>query len=146
MPFVSTNYSSNVNAPVGQWVCTRTSTLGPFNSHPVDSTRRHPDYCGQCVSYVTTVCPTIPVGTSNWKKGAKVKGNTTIVEGTAIATFNETGQYYGHAAIYVSQDEKGITVYDQWITGTGKAIGQRVLRWGAAGIANNGEGFYVIEN
>jgi hypothetical protein len=146
MPFVSTNYSNNVNAPVDQWVCTRTSNKGPFNAHPVANTRGNPDYCGQCVSYVTTVCPLIPVNTSKWKKGAPVKGNASIAEGTAIATFNATGQYHGHAAIYVSQDDKGILVYDQWITGTGKAIGSRKLKWGALGISNNGDGFYVIEN
>ena len=32
MPFVSINYSNNANAPVDKWVCTRTSTLGPYSS------------------------------------------------------------------------------------------------------------------
>lgn len=146
MAFISSNYASNSAAPVGQWVCTRTSNLGPYNAHPVQSTRGNPDYCGQCVSYVTTVCPTIPVSTSQWRRGALVRGNTTIVAGTAIATFDASGNYHGHAAIYVSQDEKGITVYDQWITGAGKAIGQRLLKWGAVGVSNNGDGFYVVEN
>ena len=49
-------------------------------------------------------------------------------------------------AIYVSQDQEGITVYDQWITGSGKAIGQRKLRFGANGVSNNGDGFYVVES
>lgn len=146
MPFVSTNYSNNVNAPVGQWVCTRTSILGPYTSLPADSTQHNPDFCGQCVSYVTTVCPSIPVDTSKWNKGVLVKGNKSIVAGTAIATFNATGDYHGHAAIYVSQDNHGIHVYDQWVTGTAKALGERILRWGAYGISNNGDGFYVIES
>jgi hypothetical protein len=94
---------------------------------------------------VTTVCDGIPVDTSKWKKGARVRGNATIVDGTAIATFNAAGQYHGHAAIYVSQDDKGIDVFDQWVTGTGKAIGGRKIRWGGAGVSNNGDGFYVIE-
>ena len=35
-----------------------------------------------------------------------------IPSGTAIATF-PNGKYSGHAAIYVSQDYRGIQVYDQ---------------------------------
>lgn len=52
--------------------------------------------------------------TTNWKKGARVKGNTSIKPGTAIATFYSNGKYFGHAAIYVSQTATAITVYDQW--------------------------------
>ncbi len=145
MAYVSSNYATNTAAPVGQWACTRTSNLGPYNAHPVESTRGNPNYCGQCVSYVTTVCPTIPVNTGQWTKGVVVKGNKDILPGTAIATFNATGHYHGHAAIYVGQDEHGIQVYDQWITGTGKAVGQRTLKFGAVGVSNNGAGFYVVE-
>lgn len=145
MSYVSLNYASNAFAPMGQWVCTRTSNLGPYNAPPAAATRSNPDYCGQCVSYVTTVCPTIPVGTGQWSKGVAVKGNQNIVAGTAIATFNTTGQYHGHAAIYVSQDDTGIQVFDQWITGTGKGVGKRVLKWGGNGVSNNGDGFYVVE-
>ena len=146
MPFVAINYSNNANAPIDKWVCTRTSRLGPFSSLPANTTRNNPDYCGQCVSYVTTVCPTIPVNTSEWKKGVPVKGNKSLAEGTAIATFNATGHYQGHAAIYVSQDDQGIHVYDQWVTGAGKAIGPRLIKWNGHGVSNNGAGFYVIEN
>lgn len=146
MPFVSSNYKTHPFAPAGQWVCTRSSNLGPYAAHPVASTRGNPDYCGQCVSFVTTVCPTIPVSTGKWKRGAAVKDNENIVEGTAIATFDAKGQYHGHAAIYVSQDKDGIQVYDQWITGAGKAIGQRLIKWNGVGVSNNGSGFYVVEN
>jgi hypothetical protein len=141
MPFVAKNYTSNE----GKWVCSRASNLSVSSAKPTASTQNSPDFCGQCVSYVTTVCPSIPVATSKWKKGAKVKGNTNIVEGTAIATFNSNGKYHGHAAIYVSQDKIGVTVWDQWVTKKGKAIGGRVLRWGGTGVSNDGEGFYVIE-
>lgn len=127
-----------------QWVCTRTSRLGPYNARPPAKQQSDPDYCGQCVSYVTTVCSTIPVGTGKWKKGALVKGNTTIAKGTAIATFVDS-VYSGHAAIYESQDEKGIHVYDQWVSGAGKAIGPRLIRWNGKGVSNNGAGFYVVE-
>ena len=145
MSYVSSNYAANSAAPVGQWACTRTSNLGPYNALPVDSTRHNPDYCGQCVSYVTTVCPTIPVNTTQWSKGVAVRGNKNILPGTAIATFNATGNYHGHAAIYDGQDDVGIQVYDQWVTGTAKAVGKRTLKWGANGVSNNGDGFYVIE-
>lgn len=145
MPFIAANYATNANAPKGQWVCTRTSSLGPYPAHPPQEQRHDPDYCGQCVSYVTTVCPTIPVNTGKWKKGVPVKGNATIVEGTAVATFGANGQYQGHAAIYVKQDEAGMSVYDQWITGSGKAVGLRVIAWDGTGISNRGDGFYVVE-
>lgn len=146
MPFVSINYSNNANAPAGKWVCTRTSTLGPYSSHPQDSTRRGPTYCGQCVSYVTTVCPTIPGDTRKQKKCVLIKVHKNIADGTAIATFDTTGHYSGHAAIYVSQDDDGIRVYDQWITGTGKAVGSRLIKWNGHGVSNYGAGFYVIES
>ena len=146
MPFVSPNYATNTAAPVNNWVCTRTSSLGPFNTHPADAQRHNPDFCGQCVSYVATVCPTIPVNTGMWKKGTLVKGDATIAEGTAIATFDDSDHYLGHAAIYVKQDAVGIHVYDQWITGAGKAVGPRVIKWNGTGVSNRGDGFYVVEN
>ena len=100
--------------------------------------------CGQCVSYVKTVCPVLP-RTADWKKGAQVRGNKDILPGTVIATFNAQDKYEGHAAIYESQDDKGMTVYDQWFTGTGKAIGSRFIKWDGNGIANRGDGYYVID-
>ena len=145
MPFVATNYASNPAAPNDNWVCTRTSTLGPYVDKPPAAQRSSPDFCGQCVSYVTTVCPTIPVATSKWKKGVQVKGNSALAEGTAIATFDTDGKYKGHAAIYVKQDDTGIHVYDQWITGAGKGVGPRVLKWDGVGVSNNGSGFHVVE-
>jgi hypothetical protein len=64
---------------------------------------------------VKKVCPTLPE-TSLWKKGLPVKDNKKISVGTVIATFNTAGKYEGHAAIYVSQDPTGISVYDQYVT------------------------------
>ena len=144
MPHVSHNYSSNASAPMDQWVCTRISLLGPYKAMPPARQRGGPDFCGQCVSFVTTVCPTIPVATAKWRKGVPVKGNAFIVKGTAIATFVKDG-YSGHVAIYDRQDDKGIHVYDQWVTGAGKAIGPRLIKWDGTGVANNGAGYYVIE-
>jgi hypothetical protein len=97
------------------------------------------------VSYVTTVCPTLPVGTNSWKKGAQVKGNGNIVPGTAIATFDSDGKYSGHAAIYENQTTVGINVVDQWVTPPAVAIHKRMLRFGAHGNSNNGDNFFIID-
>lgn len=146
MPYVSTNYRSNAAAPFGQWVCNRISSLGPFaGKPPKDKTGGPVNFCGQCVSFVTRVCTDIPVATGQWKKGALVKDNADIKPGTAIATFNSAGHYSGHAAIYESQSAAGINVVDQWVTGTGSPIHARTLRFGAHGVSNDGNGFYVVE-
>jgi hypothetical protein len=145
MPFVSASYKTNIKAPVGQWACTRTSSLEPFSSHPPAGTRSNPDCCGQCVSFITTACPSLPASTLQWKMGRQVRGNTAIVDGTVIATFNTLNHYHGHAPIHVRQDHVGICVYDQWITGAGKGIGPRLIKWNGHGVSNNGEGFHVVE-
>ena len=145
MPYISLNYSSHPNAPVEEWVCTRTSSLGPYKAMPPETQRSGPNFCGQCVSYVTTVCSNIPVATKNWNRGGPVKDSASIAKGTAIATFGSDGKYVGHAAIYESQDDKGIHVYDQWVTGKAKAVGPRLIKWNGLGAANNGAGYYVIE-
>lgn len=144
MTYVSTNYATNAKAPAKQWTCAPTSSLGPFLQAPSGSNTKGNDLCGQCVSYVKKVCPTLPPSTS-WKKGAIVKNNSIISAGTVVATFNAVGKYEGHAAIYVSQDILGINVYDQYVTPPNpKAVGLRKLRWGAHGNSNNGDNFYVV--
>ncbi|HJS87272.1 MAG TPA: BPSL0067 family protein [Acetobacteraceae bacterium] len=73
---------------------------------------------GQCVPLVqqATGAPL----TSQWHRGALVKGNMNIRPGTAIATFDDDGHYgnhtdgRSHAAIYLGQDAYGIWVIDQW--------------------------------
>jgi hypothetical protein len=146
MPFIAFNYATSPKAPVGTWVCSRTSSLGPFATVPPDAKQHGPYFCGQCVSYVTQACPTLPAGTFVWKKGAAVKDNPGIAAGTVIATFNEQGHYFGHAAIYVRQDAHRLFVYDQWVSGTNpKAIGPRQIAWHGHGIANRGDGFFVVE-
>ena len=145
MPFVAVNYASNPMAPLGKWTCSPTSKLEPYAQAPSGTVTKGLDLCGQCVSYVKKVCPTLPA-TSLWKKGVSVKNNTKVLAGTVIATFNAKGKYEGHAAIYANQSAVGITVYDQWVTVPApKAIGSRVLRWGAPGNSNNGDNFYVVE-
>ncbi|WP_152554925.1 BPSL0067 family protein [Serratia sp. DD3] len=71
-----------------------------------------------------------------------VKG-ATIATGTAIATFNQRGNYEGHAAIYIKQDKKGIYVYDQW---TSRPLNERLIIFrGYGDVSNDGDQFYVIE-
>lgn len=145
MPYVSLNYKTNPNAPVGKWICAPSSSLEPFAAAPSGDLTKGTNLCGQCVSYVKKVCPALPP-TALWKKGAPAKGNTKLVPGTVIATFNASGIYEGHAAIYENQDAGGINVYDQWVTPPNpKPVGPRLLRWGAQGRANNGDNYHVVE-
>ncbi|MEE3626113.1 BPSL0067 family protein [Nitrospirillum sp. BR 11752] len=147
MPFVAIGYTANPKAPVGKWVCTRTSALGPYDTPPPDDTRHNPDYCGQCVSYVTQVCPSLPVRTGLWRRGDRVKENKNIVAGTVIATFDSNGHYDGHAAIYDHQTDDGIYVYDQWITGTApQAVSLRLILWQGRGVSNTGNKFFIVEH
>ena len=145
MTYVATNYANNPRAPVGQWTCSPTSSLKPSSEVPPEKSTKGPDLCGQCVSYVKKVCPSLPQ-TTLWKKGSAVRGNKSILPGTVIATFNKSGKYVGHAAIFVREGVAGIDVYDQYVTlPSPKAVGPRTLRWGAHGNANNGDNFYVVE-
>ena len=145
MAYVSMNYMSNPKAPIGKWVCAPTSSLGPFAEAPSGNQTKGTDLCGQCVSYVKKVCPSLPA-TGMWKKGGPVKTAKNVSLGTVIATFNASGKYEGHAAIYAGQTPAGINVYDKWVTAPSpKAIGPRLLRWGAHGNSNNGDNFYVVE-
>jgi hypothetical protein len=145
MAYIAINYANNPNAPVDKWTCAPNSKLGPFEGVPETRYTKANDYCGQCVSYVKQVCPTLPATTS-WKQGAQVKDNNKIVAGTVIATFNASGKYEGHAAIYVSQSPAGVYVYDQYVAPPNpKPVGPRTLRWGAPRDVNNGDKFYVVE-
>jgi hypothetical protein len=144
MSYKATNYDTNDKAPAGKWTCAPGSSEGPFDTVPTGAkTTGAPNYCGQCVSYVKQVCPSLPL-TNGWKKGSPAKGNAQ--KGMVIATFDSEDNYYGHAAIYVSEDQDGINVYDQYIYGvTPKAVGPRKLRFGASNDVNNGDKFYIVE-
>ena len=145
MAYISTNYINNPQAPVGKWTCAPTSGLAPYNEVPPKDKTSGPAFCGQCVSFVKAVCPSLPA-TSAWRKGALVKDNKTILAGTVIATFDSSGKYLGHAAIFVAQSAAGIQVYDQWVTPPNpKPVGPRLLRWGAPGNANNADNYYIVD-
>ena len=71
-------------------------------------------YQGQCVSLVKALTYARHQ-TSQWKPGPQV-GVDNMRPGRAIAAFNSYGEYAGHAAILLSQDSEGITVFDQnWL-------------------------------
>jgi hypothetical protein len=83
--------------------------------------------------------------TSTWKQGRKVRGNV-ISPGNATASFRDGVYQDDHAAIFVSQDKDGITVYDQF-NHPKKAWGKRVLRFDLpqkGDYSNDGEYFYTI--
>ena len=105
---------------------------------------------GYCVDFVTAAAG-VP-RTVAWQEGARVRGNPHIAPGTAIATFGSDGSYTSetgnHAAIYLSQDDQGIWVYDQW---QGQPVHKRLIRFeGGRGAkrgskSNDGTRFAVIE-
>ncbi|NML61626.1 BPSL0067 family protein [Massilia sp. RP-1-19] len=70
----------------------------------------------QCVALVRHFTKAPP--SSTWRAGETVIGNTSIVSGTGIATF-EDGRYPNkktgnHTALYLYQVSDGIYVVDQW--------------------------------
>lgn len=70
--------------------------------------------------------------TGSWREGAKVVGNKTIEEGTAIATFVD-GKWPGkrsgnHSGFYLGQVSNGIYLIDQWPNDKTKPkIGKRFI-------------------
>lgn len=101
---------------------------------------------GECVRFVQT-CAGAP-SAATWRPGRQIKGADHIATGTAIATFIDgvypNGRTGNHAAIYVSHDDRGIVVWDQW---RGQAVHQRTIRYkeGDTDPSNDGDFFYVIE-
>ncbi|MBN1980511.1 MAG: BPSL0067 family protein [Chitinivibrionales bacterium] len=102
---------------------------------------------GQCVDLIK-IAARAPA-TSSWKMGEKVRGNTTIKRGTAIATFDKNGRYPNnatgnHAAFYLSQNSDCIIVWDQW---RGQPPHRRPInfRGGSDRPSNDGDAYYVIE-
>lgn len=103
----------------------------------------------ECVEFVRQTLGLPP--TLRWKEGKKItKGDSTILKGTAIATFvngvyPQEGNSGKHAAIYLGYDEVGLIVLDQW-RGQGM-VKKRTIRWKPTnpGISNDGNAFSVIE-
>jgi len=88
--------------------------------------------------------------TATWVEGPKVRGNTLIPRGTAIATFINgkypSNAHGNHVAIYIEQDAtRGVKVFDQWQGKSGGA-GYRWLPWkdGVSDRSNDGTAMSVI--
>jgi hypothetical protein len=104
----------------------------------------------QCVSFLKAAIPALSGKTTKmWIKGDDVKQGISLDEGTAIATF-VNGAYpqnaTGHAAVYLSQNDAGIQVLDQWAT-QGKVL-ERTIRWvplKPGDIVNDANAFSVVE-
>ena len=101
---------------------------------------------GHCVPFVQ-MCAGAPQ-TKLWKQGSRVRSNAHLAKGTAIATFKD-GKYQNaitgnHAAIFISQDDTGIWVYDQYL---GVAVDKRHIRFngGVGSMSRDADTFYVIE-
>jgi len=78
---------------------------------------------GQCVAYVKCSCTqngNYPPQTSCWKPGTKLttsngQCNSAIPIGTAVATFESNGRYYGHAGAFMGcEGAYTIKLLDQW--------------------------------
>ena len=95
-----------------------------------------------------------------WKQGAIVRGSNTIIKGTAVATFVDekyppaAGKHHrhGHAAFYVSQDDTGVLVMDQWDDAGKPTVSSRRMAFRGkdskgnfVDISNNGDALYVVE-
>ncbi len=104
---------------------------------------------GQCVALVRAAQPGLGPS-STWNAGAPIQGNTALSAGTPIATFDAADRYANaldgssHAALYLSQDAKGITVLDQW---AGSAAAIRTIPWtNKTGLpANTASAFRVVK-
>jgi len=101
---------------------------------------------GHCVSLIRK-CSGAP-HTSHWKPGHYVLGlpSGSIRSGSIIATFlngkypNKTGW---HAAIYISHNQDGIWVWDQWL---GQPVHRRFIRYRTdkAAPANSAQDYRVV--
>lgn len=90
--------------------------------------------CAALVQHTTT--PRIGLA-ANWREGMRVKGNSHLIKkGTAVATF-EDGFYPNrnednHVAYYISEENNGIRVMDQWYNARDDRkpkIGSRVMKF-----------------
>lgn len=127
---------------------TCTTDLSAYLGQSVDDGAGN--FPGECVSIVKKFCAPAMPPTKQWRRGAKVQGKKDVRGGTAIATFQTNGRFKsrdGHAAIFVDQDDKGITVWDQF-NHPKKGVGTRYLPFKNSKDVtdgNDGSNFYIIE-
>jgi len=83
--------------------------------------------------------------------GAATFSTPVIPAGTVIATFTKEGKYQGHTAIYEKQDDTGIYVVNQWISGRKPVPISRYKFTFKYGMGlnptnvNDGDNYYVVE-
>jgi hypothetical protein len=105
----------------------------------------------ECVEFVRQATGAPP--TSRWIRGRKVSSYNSkdpLARGSAIATFDNNGKYPNdskgkHAAVYLSHDNQGIKVLDQW-NNQGE-VKQRLILFNRpenTKRSNNGDVFYGI--
>ena len=114
-------------------------------------------YGTRCVALVKKAPPTAdssnPPKSTLWHPGLWVHGakQGAIKKGTVIATFLDDKYPLHdprHAAVYLSHDDNGITVIDQWVGPTGSTPGNhRPLTFRGIGnrSVDNGDLYYVVE-
>ena len=101
----------------------------------------------QCVALVRHLAQ-LP-HTSFWRRGRRARWGH-LAHGTPIATFDADGRYENatdgrsHAAIFVSENEMGLLVFDQW---AGRPAQFRTLAFRGDAVkpaADNGDAFFEI--
>jgi hypothetical protein len=120
---------------------------GPFLAANAASYNGKTVGSGQCVAFVREASGAPETG--KWVRGAKVKGNTGLAKGTAVATLTVDGYANevtgNHAAIFdgFADNNAGFYVWDQW---TGQPVHRRLIRYkgGVGSPSNDGDAFYVI--
>lgn len=121
----------------------------------------------ECAALAQNLVPGLDHAFS-WKRGAKVKGNNSLPQGTVIAIFDTNGRYIGthvhahqggvaHTALYVRQSSVGIEVVHQYRAAA--CIKGTLIRFGAvrvpghhSGVSASGvlpeddaDNYYVVE-
>jgi RHS repeat-associated protein len=117
--------AEHVYPNVMDWVDEIVATRAAGGRVPAyDETGDGHTYCAELVKH-KDVFPGAR-STKLWRPGHKMVWGDTARPGTAIATFNDQGRYYGekgHAAIFVgwtwSEGERVMSVIDQWDDGKG---------------------------
>lgn len=120
-----------INRSESSYMCQTSNNLGKRiheNSSPTQhdcKDNRGQNSCrgGQCVAYVKCSCTQngrYPPQTSCWRPGTKLttsngQCNSAIPIGTAVATFQSNGRYYGHAGAFMGcEGANTIKLLDQW--------------------------------
>jgi hypothetical protein len=111
-------------------------------------------YKGECAAIAQFLVPGLEYSrVSQWKRGAKVKGNHSLRRGTVIAIFDSNGRYIGtskhshrnaaHTALYVRQSSAGIEIVHQFKSPSLEKIKGALVRWGGQSVLGHQSGVSV---